>query len=165
MDIDYLLQLVTASRDECEAINDTGPAYERLIAYLAAQPGASVAMRDHAELAKVTRELHGALTKIDEIRINYARLGPKPTASCPGCGKCARHPGEGYACLLHPIGKVELDRVAQGLIKAWERREAGVVPVSRMATFVDMARVVIEYARVYDYNIDGVISENGEPPK
>lgn len=34
MDVDHLLALVTASRDECEALNDTGPEYEKLEAYL-----------------------------------------------------------------------------------------------------------------------------------
>jgi hypothetical protein len=34
MDIDHLHKLVTACIDECEATNDTGPAYDELVAYL-----------------------------------------------------------------------------------------------------------------------------------
>lgn len=34
MDIDYLYKLVVAVRDEGEATNDSGPAYDALVAYL-----------------------------------------------------------------------------------------------------------------------------------
>lgn len=58
MDLDHLKKLVDASIEECETTNDTGKAYDELLAYIDSERVPSVA-RELAVLRPLAEAAHG----------------------------------------------------------------------------------------------------------